>query len=74
MGYGETIEVRLARLEEAMVSVKGDTSYLRKGFDGFKTQYWQELVKITGKVATVAALTSFVTGLITVAVAHALWR
>lgn len=70
----ESIEVRLARLEEGMVSVKGDTSYLRRGFDGFKNQYWSELVKITGKVAGIAAITSFVTGLLTVAVAHALWH
>lgn len=71
---GESIEVRLARLEEAMVSVKGDTAYLRRGFDSFKTQHWEELVKISGKVASIAAVTSFVTGLLTVAVAHTLWH
>lgn len=70
----ESIEVKIARLEEGMVSVKGDTSYLRKGFDNFKNQYWQELVRMTGKMAGVAAITSFITGLITVAVAHAIWH
>jgi hypothetical protein len=70
----EPIEVRLARLEEGMVSVKGDTSYLRKGFDAFKQAYWEQLVKMTGRVAGVAALTSFIVGVVTVALAHALWK
>lgn len=61
----ETMETRMARMEEAMVSVKGDTMYLRRGFDGFKEQYWKELIKLSAKVAGVAAVTSLFVGLIT---------
>lgn len=70
----ESQDVRLARLEEGMVSVKGDTSYIRKNFDQFKSEYWKELVKMTGKVASISVITSLITGAITVAVAHAFWH
>jgi hypothetical protein len=68
--HGESIETRLARLEEAMVSVKGDTIYLRRGFDGFKEHYWKELAKSAGKVGYLSAFVSLFVGGITAAVAH----
>jgi hypothetical protein len=70
----EPIEVRLARLEEGMVSVKGDTRYIRDNFDKFKNTYWTELLKLSGKVAGIATFVSLITGVVTVAVAHALWH
>ncbi len=68
----ESFEVRLARLEEGMVSVKGDTAYIRKSLDGLKIDYWKEMIKLTGKVAGVAAITSLVTGFLTTIIAHAI--
>lgn len=68
----ESIEVRLARLEEGMVAVKSDTSYIRKGFDGFKTEYWKQTLHITRKVAGVSAITSLVVAAITAVITKAI--
>jgi len=72
--HGETVDTRLARLEEAMISVKGDTVYLRRGFDSFKHHYWVELAKTAGKMGGLSAVTSFIVAVATVAVAHILWK
>lgn len=69
---GESVETRLARLEEAMTSVKGDTIYIRKGFDGFKESYWKKMMELSGKVAGISVITSLVTGVITAIIAHAM--
>ena len=68
----ESLEVRLARVEEGLVSVKGDTSYIRKGFDGFKAEYWKQMLSITRKVASVSAITSLVVAVITALITKAL--
>lgn len=71
--HGESPDTRLARLEEAMVSVKGDTVYLRKGFDDFKNHYWKELAKNSQKVGGMSAILSLIIASITVVVARAIW-
>ena len=70
----EASDVRLARLEEAMVSVKGDTSHLRKSFDAFQERYWIHLLAQTGKLASLSAMISLIVGIATVAIAHAVWK
>lgn len=47
----ESTDVRIARLEEAMVSVKGDTHYIRKYLDD-----------LSGTLTTVQVRHSFVSG------------
>ena len=71
---GESVDTRLARLEEAMVSVKGDTVYLRRGFDGFKEKYWVELSKTAGRMGSISAVTSLIVGFITAAIMHAVFK
>lgn len=54
----ESQDVRLARLEEAMVSVKGDTRYIRDRLDTFS---WR-VMGLSGSVSVlVALLTAIVT-------------
>lgn len=45
----ESQDVRLARLEEAMVSVKGDTRYIRDRLDNLS---WKAL-SLTGSVSVI---------------------
>ena len=70
----ETIETRLARLEEAVVAVKGDTRYLRQSLDGFQHKYWQELVKSSSRIAGLSVLVSFVVATMTAVITHTVFK
>jgi hypothetical protein len=60
----ESPDVRLARLEEAMVSVKGDTRHIREGIDRLRELHWT----LSGKVLGIAGSTSVLVALVTTVV------
>jgi hypothetical protein len=57
----ESPEVRLARLEEAMVSVKGDTLHIRKTLDRLSETHWTLTGKQIGLNASISLIVSAVT-------------
>lgn len=60
----ESQDVRLARLEEAMVSVKGDTRHIRETIDRLRESHWG----LSGRVLGLAGSTSVLTAILTTVV------
>lgn len=57
----EPIESRMARVEEGLVSVKGDTMHMRKKLDILTESHW----KLSGKVISLAGVLSIFTTVLT---------
>ncbi len=61
----ETQEVKIARLEEGMVTVKGDTKYIRQKMDALLESHWTLSGKMLGLSGLVSVLVALVTTIVT---------
>lgn len=58
---GEAPDTRLARLEEAMVSVKGDTRHMRSTLDRLAESHWHFSGKVWGAATAMSVISSLLT-------------
>ena len=57
----DSIEVKIARLEEGMVSVKGDTRHIREKLDEVVQNHFHLSGKIIGTATTMSFLVTILT-------------